>query len=61
MDTFGTTSDTGKGKGGPMIAKKIHDAKPGKGAHGGKYGREAVVARRKSTEHIDSLLKELTV
>jgi hypothetical protein len=45
--TFGTTSNTGHGVAGPMIARKIFDAKPGKGVHGGKKTmREYAIARR---------------
>lgn len=54
MDTFGR-DPSGKY---PAIAGKIKAKAPGTGAHGGKTKREYVLAKRKSTEYIESLLKQ---
>jgi len=60
--TFGTTSNTGHGKAGPMIARKIFDAKPGKGAHGGLHTlREYAIARRVPESRIRDLEAEAAV
>ncbi len=54
--TFGTVSDTGRGKGGPAIAKEIADAAPGKGTHGGLRSlRDYAIRRRKSDARIEEL------
>ena len=57
--TFDTVADTGHGKAGPKIARKIFDAKPGKGAHGGlKTLREYAIARRVPESRIADLEAE---
>ena len=48
--TFGVEANTGHGKAGPTIAKKIYDAKPGKGAHGGLKTLRAYAIRRRVPE-----------
>lgn len=54
--TFGTVSDTGHGIAGPLIAREIYNAKPGKGAHGGlKTSREYAVRRRVPDNRISDL------
>lgn len=54
--TFGTTSDTGKGKAGPEIAREIFNKKPGKGVHGGlKTLRDYAIKRRKPDSRIEEL------
>ena len=57
MDTFGR-DPSGRM---PMIASKIQAKAPGTGAHGGKTPREYVIAKRKSAEYIDALLKKYAV
>ena len=60
--TFGTVSNTGKGKAGPLIARKIFDAKPGKGAHGGhKTMRAYAIARRVPESRIRELEEEAEI
>lgn len=60
--TFGTTSNTGHGKAGPLIARKIFDALPGKGVHGGKKTmREYAIARRVPDTRIRQLEEEARI
>jgi hypothetical protein len=60
--TNGTTSNTGHSKAGPNIAKKIFDAKPGKGAHGGyKTLHEYAISRRVPESRIADLEAEAAV
>lgn len=57
--TYGTVADTGHGKAGPKIAREIYNAKPGKGAHGGKKTlREYAKARRVPESRIADLEAE---
>jgi len=60
--TFGTTSNTGHGKAGPLIAREIFNKKPGKGAHGGyKTLREYAISRRVPDSRIEDLKAEAAV
>jgi hypothetical protein len=60
--TNGTTSNTGHGKAGPNIARKIFDGKPGKGAHGGyKTLHEYAISRRVPESRISDLEAEAAV
>lgn len=60
--TFGVSANTGHGKAGPNIARKIFEAKPGKGAHGGyKSMREYAIARRVPESRIADLEAEAAV
>jgi len=60
--TNGTNSNTGHGKAGPNIARKIFDAKPGKGAHGGYHTlHEYAVSRRVPESRIRDLEAEAAI
>lgn len=60
--TNGVTSNTGHGKAGPNIARKIFDSKPGKGAHGGyKTLHEYAISRRVPDSRIRDLEAEASV
>ena len=57
--TFGVVADTGHGKAGPTIARKIYDSKPGKGVHGGlKTLRDYAIKRRVPDSRIADLEAE---
>jgi hypothetical protein len=60
--TNGTTSNTGHGKAGPIIAREIFNVKPGKGAHGGyKTLHDYAISRRVPESRIRDLEAEAAV
>jgi len=57
LNTWGAVSDAGKGKGGTALGKKVHDARPGIGAHVAEWktAHHGAIRKRRTAADIEAL------